>query len=246
LLEGRYSEVKNALMTKLAIFVEGLTEQLFIDRLITEIAGAKHVRIEKRKARGGQCGARKMTLIDAVAPNNAHKYFVLIVDCGSDNRVASDLREQYDSLCRSGYSAIIGLRDVYPVDRADIAKLAAGLRYKVKTKPVDPLFVLAVMEIEAWFLAEHTHFQRIDPALAMENIKQAVGFDPSVDDMEQRARPAQDLDTIYRIVGSSYVKRRETLQRTVQVLDVIRFYLDLTNRLPSLRDLITAIDQFLA
>lgn len=37
----------------MAIFVEGQTEQLFVEKLINEIAGSKRVTIEARKCFGG-------------------------------------------------------------------------------------------------------------------------------------------------------------------------------------------------
>lgn len=66
-------------------------------------------------------------------------------------------------MAAKGYGGIIGIRDVYPaVLRADIQKLREGLKYRVKTNPIEVLFVLAVMEVEAWFLSEHSHFGRLD------------------------------------------------------------------------------------
>jgi len=65
---------------------------------------------------------------------------------------------EYDNLSKKDYSLIIGLRDVHPISRADIGKLEAGLPRFVKTKPIPVEFILSVMEVEAWFLAEHSHF----------------------------------------------------------------------------------------
>jgi hypothetical protein len=53
-------------MNKLAIFVEGQTEQLFVEKLILEVAGENNVRIEKRKVTGGTTCKRRMKLIEAV------------------------------------------------------------------------------------------------------------------------------------------------------------------------------------
>ena len=41
-------------MKKLAVFVEGYTELLFIEKLILEIAGSHDIRIEQRKICGGR------------------------------------------------------------------------------------------------------------------------------------------------------------------------------------------------
>ena len=72
-----------------------------------------------------------------------------------------------------------GCANVHPDGRAVIAKLLRYLGYGVKTKPVHVTYVLAIMEIEAWFLAEHTHFKRIDPRLDRGINQASLGFDPS-------------------------------------------------------------------
>ena len=41
-------------MRKLAFFVEGQTEAVFIERLVEEIAGEDRVIVERRKASGGR------------------------------------------------------------------------------------------------------------------------------------------------------------------------------------------------
>ena len=69
------------------------------------------------------------------------------------------------------------------------------------TKPINPIFVLGVMETEAWFLAEHTHFRKLNSNLTSERIKAEFGFDPSVDDMQLRSCPSDDLHSIYQLEG---------------------------------------------
>jgi hypothetical protein len=233
-------------MIKLAVFVEGQTEQVFIEDLVRAVAGAKRVRIEKRKITGGTSCRRRMRLLEAVAVDLGQEYYVLIVDCGSYESVKSRIREEYDNLARADYKAVIALRDVYPIPRADIPRLRRQLPIYVKTSPIQVVFVLAVMEVEAWFLAEHTHFERIDPGLTIECIRAGVGFDPSTEDMEQRDNPAADLHAIYNLVGRNYSKSKSCVQRTVGVLDYARLYLELPDRCEPLRVLVSAIDTFLS
>ena len=233
-------------MNRLAIFVEGQTEQAFAEKLLVEIAGTNRVRIEKRKARGGRKSKRRMRLLEAAAIDSGEQYFVMIVDCGEDDRVKSDIRERYDGLVGAGYHAIIGIRDVYPHKRADIPTLRRGLQYRLKTAPIQVLFVLAVMEIEAWFIAEHTHFAQISEQLTMARIKASLGFDPSTDDTELREHPAQDLHDIYRLAGCAYNKTKTNVQRTVEVLDYARIYLDLGQKVSDLQALVDHIDDFLS
>ena len=170
----------------------------------------------------------------------------MIVDCGGDETVVSRIREEYDNLVAQGYEAIIGIRDVYPLPREDIPNLARRIPLNVKTKPIRVVFVLAIMEVEAWFLAEYTHFERIDPALTVASISANLGFDPSAGDMEQRPTPARDLHEAYRLVGFEYSKSRANVQRTVGVLDYARLYLDMPTRYPSLETLVSAVDRFLS
>jgi hypothetical protein len=232
-------------MNKLAIFVEGYTELVFADRLVGEIAGNKNVRIEWRRIRGGTSRRRTMQLIRAASPDTGQQYFVLVVDCGGDDAVKSRIVEEYDNLVKAGYQKIVGVRDVRPRStRADIPKLERGLPRMVKTKPILVDFILAIMEIEAWFMAEHTHFVAIDTRLTAPFIQANLGFDPSVDDMQQRDQPADDLNSIYKLVGQAYQKRRS--DRTVNAMDFGRVYVDLPPRNPYLQKLVNAIDAFLS
>ena len=48
-------------------------------------------------------------------------------------------------------------------------------------------FILAIMEIEGWFLAETTHYGRIDPAITVAAIKETLKFDPGSVRCEARA-----------------------------------------------------------
>lgn len=233
-------------MNKLAIFVEGQTEQAFARKLLEEIAGTKNILIEEREARGGRKVKRRMRRLEATAVDSGQKYFVMIVDCGADERVKSDIAERYDGLVKSGYQGIVGIRDVYPQKREDIPKLRRLLRYKVRSVPVEVLFVLAVMEIEAWFIAEHTHFERIHDELTTGRIHAEMGFDPAVDDVHLRDHPAEDLHKIYRSVGLAYQKTKAHVERTVDLLDYARVYLDLGQRFGDLQNLTDHIDRFLS
>lgn len=232
-------------MKKLAVFVEGQTEQLFLERLITEIAGAHTIDIEKHTLGGGSRSRASQVHLWTLAPDPEHKHFVLIVNCSTDNKVRSDIQDNYDSLVSSGYSTIIGIRDVYPINHADINKLRSGLNYRLKTKPIRVVFALGVMEIETWFICEHTHFVRIDPLLTIAYIKATLGFDPSVDDIQLRGIPSNDLNDIYSLIGQRYKKDRHSIQLMLDLLDYEYLYCNVLHRLPDLKTLVESIDAFL-
>jgi len=231
---------------KLTIFVEGATEVSFVDQLLRQLISARKLCIDHLQATGGSKTPRRLTIVSVTAQSPDQTYYIQIVDSGTDNRVASDIRENYDSLVRSGFEAIIGIRDVHPLSRADLTKLRAGLRYNVRTKPITVVFVLGVMETEAWFLAEHTHFPKIHPNLTINRIQATLHFDPSTDDMQSRDCPHEDLHNVYALEGLAYRKKRSQIERTVHVLDYERVYFDLVTKFPDVQTLIASLDNFLS
>lgn len=232
---------------KLAVFVEGQTEQIFIERLITEIASAREVTFVRLQATGGRPPTPRQFI--ALSGHNqqhpATRYYVQIVDSHTDNRVVSDIRDTQASLARAGFDAVLGIRDVYPVPRASIPTMRAATAAALSGAALPVDLVLAVMEVEAWFLGEHNHFARIGAGIPIADIMSYLGFDPSTQNMEGRAHPAEDLHEAYKLVGCAYHKTAAHIQRTVGALDYAHLYLDLPARMPSLRELIDALDRFL-
>ena len=189
-------------MKRLAIFVEGQTEKIFVRKLLEEIAGKNNIAIEDRDLKLGNKVSRiiELRMIDRVT--DLTKYYVLIYNSGTDNRVGSDIREQYNNLVIAGYEKIIGLRDLFPdftIDQINEAK--RGLQSVLPKGKIPAHIVLAVMEVEAWFLAEWNHFLKVDARLTTDFIKDNLGFDPAIDDMESRSHPAEDLHQIYQLIG---------------------------------------------
>lgn len=230
-------------MKKLAIFVEGYTEVLFLTHLLPEICNAHKIVIQHSKISGGGKSPKRISSVNAVNPLGSEEYFILIYDCMGDKLVAQRIKEEHQSLTQNGFSKIIGVRDVRPdVGMSDIPKLEISLRKYIKTKLIPVEFILSVMEIEAWFLAEHTHFERIDATLNIELIKNSLGFDPSLDDMQLRSNPQIDLNNCYGLVGKTYSKGDPT---TASNLDYALVYIDLPTKLPHVQKLINCLDGFL-
>jgi len=71
---------------KLAVFVEGYTELLFIDRLITEIGGENIVTEHREIIGGGKSGKvpRVAKITKAAKFEQNKNFFVLIYDCCGD------------------------------------------------------------------------------------------------------------------------------------------------------------------
>jgi hypothetical protein len=230
-------------MNKLAIFVEGYTEVAFVERMVEEIAGKNQVFIEHREIRGGHSTRRTMRQIRASRPTGQH-YYILLFDCGGDELVKARILEEHENLTKTGYSKIIGIRDVRPsFTHGDIPRLEANLPRYIKTSLAPVIFILSIMEIEAWFLAEATHFPKIDPSITVAAIQARLGFDPEHDNLELRPYPANDLNACYAIGGKSYEKSQ--VKNTVDALDYTLIYTELRDKINYLNRLISVIDAFL-
>ncbi len=233
-------------MKKLAIFVEGKTERVFVEKLIRLMIDVKKLNIAVFQAMGGSpCLPRRIVLIYKTPDDVVQEFYVQIVESCNDERVASDVRDSYDGLMRAGFSAVVGIRDVYPRATLDkLPELRRALRYRIKTKPVDPVLVLGVMEVEAWFLSEYHHFPHIHPQIDCPRISATFHFDPSTDDMQLRLCPADDLHAIYQLEGLAYRKTSNHIQRTVDVLDYGYIYYDMVERFEDLKTLVDTLGQF--
>lgn len=231
-------------MRRIAFFVEGYSEMLFIDKLVTEIAGAHKVVVEQRQIKGGATVPKSMITVKAASVQDGHEFYVLIIDCGGDHLVKSRLLEEHEGLTNALYEKIICIRDVRPsYTREEIPELERGLRYKVKTSlaPVD--FVLSTMELEAWFLAEFNHYARIDPGISSDEVHMLIGYHPERDDPSLRDHPTDDLTRCYGIGGKTYTKPEAA--RTVEALDYMYIYTDLKDRIPAVKKITDHIDAFL-
>lgn len=250
-------------MKKIAFFVEGQTEQFFINKLLIEIANEKIIATDLRILRGG----KKIIRQESPLPNHKYpiskyqnptnpKYLALIYDCGGDNydaegklnsEIISDIIDMQNSLTEQGYTEIIGLRDLYPL--TDLRKLERGLSYKLgqANNKIPSAVLVAVREIEDWFLAECNHYNCIDASLVLDETQIAgLGFNPCLDDLTLRnTAAAEDLKGVYQLVGKTYNKTKDKVERTVECLDYTNLYLNIRNNIPKLNELITKIDNFL-
>src|SRR4028118_730381 len=232
---------------KIACFVEGQTEQIFVERLFKEIAGYKKIHIDTYQFQGGK--ANRISQPIKLSTIKDAPFFVLLYDSGNDAHVVSDLRKQHQSLIKNGYEKILGLRDLYPIPLGKKEEIETGIRGFLKPlqKTGVPISViLAVMEIEAWFLAEWNYLAKIDNRLTCDFILQKCGLDlRNMVDIEQIAHPSEDLDKIYRLVSRKYDKSEKTSQEIINNLDYERLYVHLVNSVKKLKRFIDEINSFL-
>lgn len=233
------------MIRRLAFFVEGKSEMLFIERLATEVAGAHNVVIEQTRVRGGVNVPRSVETIQAAREVANERFYILIVDCGGDGLVKSRIIEEHQKLTDKGYEKIIGIRDVRPdFSRQEVELLKRGLMTGFNTNLAPVAFILSVMEIEAWFLAEFNHYRAIHSDITVEAITARLGFDPVSGDPSERDNPAEDLDATYKLAGRAY--KKNNVERTVNALDFNYIYCEMKDRIPELRELTEHLDSFLS
>lgn len=222
-------------MKKLAIFVEGQTEQIFVEHLLNILTKDCDISIEKRRGFGGRDSGR--CFITLSSPKEKNPFYILLVDSSNDGRVLTDIRESYKGLVKQGYDKIIGLRDVYPHTYKDFRKLRRTVKQLMPDGKIAPVVCFAVLEVETWFIAEYTHFRKVHPRLTRQFIKRQTGIDPADLNIEEKLSPHQDdvelspagyLHMIYKLVGRSYSKKK---QQVLNIMKVINFK-EIINEVP--------------
>lgn len=247
-------------MKKIAFYVEGQTELIFINKLLVEIAGSKNIDIKPQNVHNNP------VILKTVAQPQNPQYYALIFDCSSDSNVKPRILQDAVSLFNQGYSEIVGLIDFYsPHNRTTFTfndlsmfenELSNGTlrngRRITQPLPNDTSIVIAVREIEDWFLAECNHYTCIDASLVLDEAQTAsLGFNPCIDDLTIRGgSAASDLHRVYKLAGKAYLdnqgnKPKKRAERTVECLDYANLYVEVRCRVPKLNELIDKIDNFL-
>ena len=225
-------------MHKIAFFVEGQTEAIFTKKLIEEIAGQNNVYIETVNA------TRTFSFSKIVEPESGEEFFILIVNCSGDDAVKQKIKDNEKKLGESGYIKIIGLRDLYP-EAKDNLQLVSDNLYVGLDEVIPIRIVVAVMEIEAWFIQETKHFTYLNPVLTPQKIREVTGFNPLIDDASDVNHPSSLLNSIYQVVGLSYTKKAFHVQMTTDYLDYEELYLNIRHKLNELDQYIGEIDNFI-
>ncbi len=232
-------------MKRIAIFVEGLTEQILVRRMLETVMAKKDIAIQTVKITGGHNIRMSFTVMHAAKVVGRTAYYVLIYDCGGETNVKGYMMMQRKKLVEKGYTCILGLRDVYPnFIHEDIPKLEKGLNQYVSQKGATTHIHLAIMETEAWFLGEYHHFKKVSGRLTPEFIEKRLGFNPKTENMEDRDSPAHDLKRVYKLVDHDYTKKRNKLNSIVSKLDFYFFTHQLANKMKSLGSIVNQLEIF--
>lgn len=204
-------------MQKVAIFVEGPTETKFIKKLIAHRYGHSKYRLSESVCRNWEYFS--LEPIGNSADLTCH---FQIVEVPSYDKLFSYVIDSAPGLVhRRGFHLIIGLRDLHPNKRNDKAAIVRANEKLLATKRERDriALILAVMQTEAWFLCDHSVFQKISGSLTNTRIRNQLGFDLVNEDPEMYDVPATVLKKILGLSGLPYRKRASDINMVVSNID---------------------------
>ncbi len=208
-------------MRKIAIFVEGQTELIFVREFIRNIF-SYNVDIECYRL------FREGNLENAEYPckcPNADAHYT-IINVGNDAKVPTAICDRAKSYFSKGYEKIVGLRDMYSrkykektniidpnINKAFIELTEEIVKLRSKEHHVNIHICFSIMEIESWFLAMHDVFERIHPDLDIESIKNKLGIDlPTINPEKEIFHPAEEVANIYELACMPYEKHKGDIE----------------------------------
>ena len=206
---------------RLAVFVEGQTELIFVREFLKQWYYYDIERI------GFDCyNLHANQFCDAeynYGNGNSENYF-MIVNVGNDNSVLSMILKRAQYLKNKDYQLVIGLRDMYSDQYITDAKGHriddhVSNRHKESVRNAlsdDPNrdfidFHFAIMEIEAWFLGMYGFLCQVDNRLTDKFIMDSIGLNLDDDPEKTVFHPALELGKIYSLVGKKYDKHRSDI-----------------------------------
>jgi hypothetical protein len=222
-------------LKRLAVFVEGQAEIIFIRRLLEELATG--ITFEVRSLNKG----RVLTVEEIGVDQNRH--FALLYECGNDVRVKSAINDNIPTLEREGYEHIIGIFDLYPRSREDLPVL--GSLAGINNSNIPITIVISIMEWEAWLLAEYRHFANYAGELTPEYVQERLAIDLRTLDFEDVPRPIPLVRKIYALANKKYSKKRHHVRNIVYCMDIEHFYLGVRGRSVMIDRLLQQLDFYL-
>lgn len=201
-------------MIKISFFVEGQTERIFLEKFLNEYLTTAKIIIESHKFIGD-----RILTIRARKPNSNTQVYILIYEVACGDRVVDALLEKAENMISNqGYNQLLALKDLYPIPfNKKSLTINAILKEFNKSHFADKLkLILAIMEIEAWFLTDYNLFKKISPSLTPEFIKEKTGLDLINDDPEiTYHHPSETVSTILSLNKRKYKKKEKQIYNMV-------------------------------
>ena len=206
---------------KLAVFVEGQTELIFVREFLkqwynydVDIVGFDCYNLLANEF----CDTSYKH-----GSENSENYFFL-VNVGNDGSVLSSILGRMRFLQNKGFQLVVGLRDMYSkqyikdagkreiidaVSQQHIESVKGILQSLENGHIVD--FHFAIMEVEAWLLGIPRFLEKVDKRLTLDNVMQNTGINLKEDPEKTVFHPAAELGRIYSSVGKQYDKHQSDI-----------------------------------
>jgi hypothetical protein len=214
-------------LKKVAIFVEGLSELILVQRLLL-IIGESSVSYKTFEL---HCNDLRKPESDSLAmydyKNPSANIEFLIIKANNDEKVVSAIKERAEGLIKQGYMNILGLRDMYSERYAKTSKgfinnqttddFIKGVNSIIQDMDChDKIKIFfAIMEVEAWFLSTWEIFEKIDSSLTYSCIKTKLKFDSKLDPRIYY-RPSREVKKILK----DYDKSKGKVCKIVNKLEI--------------------------
>jgi hypothetical protein len=204
-------------MKRIAFFVEGQTESIFLTYLIEQYFSPGIASMQLSRIHGNKTHVLRKAKI-----HSSTEFYVLIVNVEGDEKVTSAIKERAEKLfSQEAYEMVIAIRDLYPNDackKNDIenafSKIFSSYSYSNKI-----FLILSIMEVEAWFIAEHSVFSRLFPGAQTNRINNELGLCLENDNIESYNHPAKILGEISRMHSSCYDKKAHEIHAICSRID---------------------------
>lgn len=206
-------------MLKVAIFVEGKGELVFVRSLICKLFEMEKISFSCFELVGTALRKARFQHKNEVADIHFQ-----ITNVGNDSRVSSIIIDEEKTLISQDFQVIIGLRDMFcqqynntstiGIDPATEAKIRSSIeknlaRLQDRSRVS---FYFSVMELESWYLAMYPILKKIDASLNKDLILEKLNIDLEKIDVETIYKPSNTLDKIYQLTGKSYDKTQSNAE----------------------------------
>ena len=214
-------------MKKIAIIAEGQSELIFVRNLLIRTMDCSKICFECFRLYAGRTLPAPFKF-----PNPNAEVSFLIINVGQDEKVLSFIKEREKSLLSKGYDKIIGLRDMYSEDYLKISpnKIDENLNnsfldswnltIKAMSNPSKVVLCVAIMEIEAWFLAMYNIFKNINSILSVDYIESKLGINlEEINPQIVFLKPSKMIDKILQLVGFQYNKKEHEVEKICSLIN---------------------------
>lgn len=216
-------------MKKIAIFVEGQTELIFIRKLILLLFSSIPLSFECLQLRAGNLNKIPYSTI-----NEFSQIHFMIINVEGDEKVLSAIIEYEDKITKKGYTKIIGIRDMYSeqykktcgkkINKDCIEKhiqVSNDIICNRMANPENVSYHFSIMEIESWWLAMHSIFKEINDVLTTEKISTIINckindIDPEIEFF----RPSKIVALILSKIGINNHKSETNSESIVSKITI--------------------------